>query len=111
MFGVPIAAAETIARYLGQLVVALRAALKAKRVSGRRLDRWVHRVNNVRQAIRAGTARPIHDIKRMTRLLQDEIETIDPGFGIGMIALAAEPLAEPLAACLISRRDCRARRL
>lgn len=95
MFGEPIAAAETIARYLGQLVVALCAELEAKGLGARRLDLLVHRVDNARQAIRVGTARPVRDVKRLTRLLHDQIETVDPGFGIEMMALAATR-AEPL---------------
>ena len=43
-----------------------------------------------------GTARPLRDVKRLTRLLCDKIETIDPGFGIELMRLAV-PLAEPLA--------------
>ena len=38
----------------------------------------------------------MRDIKRLTRLLTDKIETIAPGFGIELMALSA-PVAEPLA--------------
>ncbi|TIP68804.1 MAG: DNA polymerase Y family protein, partial [Mesorhizobium sp.] len=37
------------------------------------------------------------DTKRLTRLLTDKIETIDPGFGIELMRLAAT-VAEPLRA-------------
>jgi protein ImuB len=40
---------------------------------------------------------PVRDTKRLTRLLTDKIETIDPGFGIELIRLAATA-AEPLRA-------------
>jgi nucleotidyltransferase/DNA polymerase involved in DNA repair len=51
--------------------------------------------------VRVGTGRPLRDPKRMTRLLSDKIETIDPGFGIEIMTLAvtvAEPLAPKQAA-------------
>jgi len=45
--------------------------------------------------VRAGTGLPLRDVKRMTRLLCDKIETIDPGFGIEVMTLTAT-MAEPL---------------
>lgn len=47
------------------------------------------------QAVRVGTAKPVRDRKRLTRLLCDRIETVSPGFGIETMILSA-PLAEPL---------------
>jgi protein ImuB len=94
-FAEPIAAAETIARYTGKLVTALCEALEAKGLGARRLDLLFHLVDNRIEAIRIGTARPVRDAKRLTRLLCDRIETVDPGFGIEIMRLAAT-LAEPL---------------
>ena len=96
VFAEPIGAPETIARYTGKLVVQLCEALEAKGLGARRLDLLFHRVDNRIEAIRIGTARPVRDAKRLTRLLCDKIETIDPGFGIEIMRLAAT-LAEPLA--------------
>jgi protein ImuB len=93
-FGEPISAAETIARYTGKLVTALCEALEAKGLGARRIDLVFHRVDNRIEAIRAGTAMPVRDVKRLTRLLTDRIETVDPGFGIEVMTLAAT-LAEP----------------
>ena len=93
-FAEPITAAETIARYIGKLVVRLCAVLEAKGLGARRLDLICHRVDNRAQAVRVGTALPIRDAKRLTRLLCDKIETIEPGFGIEILSLAAT-LAEP----------------
>ena len=42
-------------------------------------------------------ATPVRDVKRLTRLLCDRIETIAPGFGIELMSLTAT-LAEPLPA-------------
>src|ERR1700749_263188 len=41
-------------------------------------------------------AQPVRDVKRLTRLLCDKIETVDPGFGIEIMRLAATE-AEPFA--------------
>jgi protein ImuB len=72
------------------------AELEAKGLGARRLDLLFHLVDNRIEAIRVGTALPVRDGKRLTRLLCEKIETIDPGFGIEIMRLAAT-LAEPLA--------------
>ena len=95
-FAEPIGAAETIARYTGKLVVELCAALEARSLGARRLDLLFHRVDDRIEAIRVATALPGRDVKRLTRLLCDKIETIDPGFGIEIMSLTAT-LAEPQA--------------
>jgi protein ImuB len=94
VFGEPIGAAETISRYIGKLVSALCQELEARGLGARQLDLLLHRVDGVRQAVRVGTAQPVRDVKRLTRLLTEKIETIDPGFGIEVMELAAI-VAEP----------------
>ncbi|RAH96333.1 nucleotidyltransferase [Acuticoccus sediminis] len=94
-FAEPIGAAETIARYIGKLVVQLCAELEAKGLGAKRLDLICRRVDNRLQAVRVGTAMPVRDVRRLTRLLTDKIETIEPGFGIEILSLTAT-LAEPL---------------
>ena len=81
-FAEPIGAAETIARYIGKLAAQLCDALERRGLGARRLDLICHRVDNRAQAVRVGTGLPVRDVKRLTRLLCDKIETIDPGFGI-----------------------------
>jgi protein ImuB len=95
VFGEPIGAPETIARYTTALVHDLCLALEKRGLGARRLDLLFHRVDSSLQAIRVGTAQPVRDEKRLTRLLSDRIETIDPGFGIEIMDLTAT-LAEPL---------------
>ena len=89
VFAEPIGAPETLARYTGKLTGQLCEALEAKGLGARQLDLLFHRVDNRIEAIRIGTARPVRDVKRLTRLLCDKIETIDPGFGIEIMRLAA----------------------
>jgi protein ImuB len=95
-FAEPIGAAETIARYIGVLVEQLSAELEVKGLGARKLDLICFRVDNLIQAVRVGTSRPIRDVKRLTKLLTDKIKTIDPGFGIETMTLTAL-IAEPLA--------------
>jgi protein ImuB len=91
----PIGAAETIAKYIGQLVVQLCQELEARGLGAKRLDLLCHRVDANLQAVRVGMATPVRDPKRLTRLLCEKIETIDPGFGIEILSLTAT-LAEPM---------------
>ena len=95
VFAEPIAAAETIARYIAKLVATLCAALEARGLGARRLDLLCHRVDNQIETVRIGLAMPVRDPARLTRLLCDRIETIAPGFGIEIMSLTAT-LAEPL---------------
>jgi protein ImuB len=96
VFAEPIGAAETIAQYVGKLAAQLCYALVQKGLGARRLDLICQRVDSRAQAVRVGTGLPLRDVKRMTRLLCDKIETIDPGFGIEVMTLTAI-VAEPLA--------------
>ncbi len=89
VFGEPIGAADTIARYIGKLVDALCLELEQRGLGARRLDLLFHRVDNTMQFIRVGMAQPVRDAKRLTRLLRDKIDTIDPGFGIEIMVLVA----------------------
>lgn len=95
VFAEPIAASETIARYIGKLVTTLCKTLEVRGLGARHLDLLCHRIDNGVQTVRIGLARPVRDPKRLIRLLCDRIETIDPGLGIEIMSLAA-PLAEPM---------------
>lgn len=97
VFAEPIGAPETIARYTGKLVTILCAKLEERGLGARRLDLLFQRVDNSLQAVRVGTAQPVRDVRRLTRLLSDRIEKVDPGFGIEvmtLVASAAEPLQQ-----------------
>jgi protein ImuB len=96
IFAEPIGAAETIARYVAKLTAKLCAELELRGLGARRLDLLFGLVDNRVQAIRIGTAQPVRDVNRLTRLLCDKIEKVDPGFGIEIMRLAATA-AEPFA--------------
>ncbi len=95
VFAEPIGAPETLARYTGKLSVQLCDALENRALGARRLDLLFGRVDGRIEAVRIGLAAPVRDVKRLTRLLCDQIETVDPGFGIDRMRLTAT-VAEPL---------------
>ncbi len=88
-FAEPISAPETLARYTLQLVEALCRLLDAKSLGARTLDLRFHRVDNQIEVVRIGVAKPLRDIRRLTRLLCDKLETVDPGFGVETMVLTA----------------------
>jgi len=96
-FQEPIGAAETIDKYVGRLVGELCVELEKKGLGTRRTDLIVDKVDNTRQAIRAGTAKPARDVRWLTKLFKDQTEKIEPGFGIErltLVAVMSEPLEE-----------------
>ena len=95
VFAEPIGAPETLARYTLKLVESLCRVLEAKGLGALNLDMRFHRVDARIEAIRVGVAKPVRDIKRLTRLLCDRLETVDPGLGVEIMVLTA-PVAEPL---------------
>jgi protein ImuB len=95
VFAEPIGAPETLARYSACLADGLCDVLEARGLGARRLDWFCLRVDHRIEAVRIGLARPARDARRLTRLLTDKIETIDPGFGIERMILAASA-TEPL---------------
>lgn len=88
-FAEPIGAAETIRRYIAQLVEQLCVRLEERGQGARRLDLVCHRVDARQQSVRIGTAVPTRDRKRLVRMLGDKVSEIEPGFGIELMALAA----------------------
>jgi protein ImuB len=96
-FQEPIGAAETIAKYVRRLVGELTARLEERGLGVRRSDLIIHRVDNTMQCLRAGLQKPVRDPAKLSKLLCDRIEKIDPGFGIErlvLVAVMAEPLEE-----------------
>jgi protein ImuB len=96
-FPEPIGAAETIKRYIDLLVGQLCLHLETRGLGVRRLDLLCERVDSAWQAVRIGTAMPTRDRARLSRMLRDKVESIDPGLGIETMALAATAV-QPLAA-------------
>lgn len=95
VFAEPIGAPETLARYAGRLAAALCDRLETRGLGVRRLDWLCERVDHRIEAARIGLACPTRDAARLTRLLVDRIERLDPGFGIERMSLSASR-CEPL---------------
>ena len=72
------------------------ARLAAARQGGRRFVAHFRRVDGGAPAIAVATALPVRDAAWLTRLLTAQLETVDPGFGVEAVTLAAAATA-PLA--------------
>lgn len=91
----PIGTAESIAQVMQVLIEEMAALLQQKGVGARRVDLFCQRVDEGIQAVRIGTSEPVNDPARLCRLLQERIETIDPGFGIECMSLQVDCAERP----------------
>lgn len=107
-FAEPIGAPETIAKYVRRLAGQLSTRLETDGLGARRCDLILHRVDNTRQHLRAGLAKPVRDPARLSKLLCDRIAKIEPGFGIEkmvLVAIMAEPLEDRQVASSLIEED------
>lgn len=95
-FAEPIGTPESLAAALGVLAGRLCARLATARQGGRRFVARFRRVDGDAPAIAVATALPVRDAAWLTRLLTAQLETVDPGFGVEAVTLAAAATA-PLA--------------
>ncbi len=96
-FADPIATAEDLARALAWLAGRLGTRLEREGLGARRFVARFSRVDGTVPAIGIATARPVREAGYVLKLLAGKLETVDPGFGVEMVALAAEVLG-PLSA-------------
>ncbi len=96
-FPEPIATPEDLRRITALLVERLCEKLRQREVGASRLDLVFVRVDGVPQIVRVGTAAASRDAGHLARLLGEKLETVDPGFGVESVWLAA-PLTAPLGA-------------
>ena len=95
-FPEPLLTAESFAAVIARLVRRLCTQLEQAGLGARQLDLLFERVDGTVAAIRIGTARPSRNAAHLGRLLEERVETIDPGLGVDAMHLAV-PFAEPLA--------------
>ena len=88
-FAEPISAPEDLARVTSDIAVKLCARLEAEGQGARRFDIGFHRLDGVVYPLTVGLALPGRDAKAVARLFQPRLETVDPGFGIEVVTLAA----------------------
>lgn len=86
----PIGTAESIVHVIQVLVQEIAFLLQEKGMGARRVDLICHRVDHITQAVRVGTSEPVNNPARLHRLLCEQVETIDPGFGIECMILQVE---------------------
>lgn len=94
-FAEPVATPEALRFWIEKLVTRLCHTLDAAQLGARSVDLAFDRVDNRQEAIRIGLAKPMRDVKRLSRLLTEKLETVDPGLGIEIMTLSA-PWVEPL---------------
>ena len=106
-FAEPIATAEAIEHWLGELMPRLVTVLAEAGLGARLVELVADRIDGVPQRLRIGLARPTRDAAHLLRLIVRRIEEIAPGFGIDALALhvrRADPLeAQPFAERLEER--------
>ena len=96
-FPEPIGTPEDIARALGRLLRRMTARLEREQRGCRALTLSVFRADGDVVAVRVGVARAARDADHLARLFAERLATLDPGFGIDSMVLAA-PVVEDLAA-------------
>ncbi len=94
-FPEPLLTPEALACVIGRLADGVCAELERSGQGARRLDLTFERVDRTRQTICIGTARPSRKAAHLARLLDEQLERVDPGLGVEAMSLAV-PLAEPL---------------
>jgi protein ImuB len=94
-FPEPLLTPEALASVIGRLADSVCAELERRGHGARRLDLTFERVDRTRQTICIGTARPSRKAAHLARLLDEQLERVDPGLGVEAMSLAV-PLAEPL---------------
>jgi protein ImuB len=92
----PLVTAEAFATVTARLARSVCRRLDHAGLGACRLDLLFERVDGSVQAIRVGTARPVRDPLHLARLLDERLETVDPGLGVEAMRLSI-PLADPLA--------------
>jgi protein ImuB len=88
-FTEPIGRTEDISLALDKLLAQLCDDLEQATLGARRLELIVFRVDNSRDSLVIGTSQASRDPDHLARLFRDDLDTLDPGFGIEVIVLAA----------------------
>ena len=94
-FAEPIGRADDIAAALGRLLGELCARLESTHQGARRLELVLYRVDGTTASAAIGTGRPVRDADHLERLFAEKLDTLDAGFGVETMILAATA-ADPL---------------
>jgi protein ImuB len=96
-FAEPIGRLEDLKKILLQLSQDLCRHLERRGEGARRLDFIVQRIDQKGRSLRVGTAKATRDASHLAKLFDEQLPTVDPGFGIEEVILIAskvEPLRE-----------------
>ncbi|MGA0603991.1 DNA polymerase Y family protein [Caulobacter sp. KR2-114] len=88
-FAEPISAPDDLARASRDIAVQLCARLEAQGRGGRRFELAFHRLDGKALRLTIGLSLPGRDAVRIARLFAPMLETVDPGFGLEAVTLAA----------------------
>ena len=94
-FPEPLLTPEAFSDVIARLTSLVCVELERRGEGARRLDLIFERIDRTEQAICIGTARPNRRPGHLARLLDEQLERVDPGLGIEAMRLAV-PLTEPL---------------
>jgi protein ImuB len=89
-FAEPISTPEDLARVSFDVTALLCRRLDAAGSGARRFELAFHRLDGRAEILRVGTALASRDARRIARLFAPKLETVDPGFGVEAVTLAAD---------------------
>ncbi len=89
-FGAPLIDRALVAAWMPRLLGELAELLAKQGLGVRKLRLTAYRADGSRQDLQAGMGEPTRDVAHMLRLLEPRLETLEPGFGIESLGLAAE---------------------
>lgn len=89
-FGAPLIDRTLVEAWLPRLLGGLAGLLAEQGLGVRQMRLTAFRVDGTRQDLLAGMGEPTRDVAHMQRLLAPRLETLEAGFGIESISLAAE---------------------
>ncbi|MEW5684973.1 MAG: DUF6504 family protein [Pseudomonadota bacterium] len=90
----PISAPEDMTRVTEDVVAKLCARLEAEGRGARRFEIAFHRVDGKAPSLAVGLSLAGREARRIARLFQPKLETVDPGFGIESVTIAAYAVEE-----------------
>jgi protein ImuB len=91
-FAEPISTPDDLARAAADIAAGLCARLEAAGQGARRFELGFHRLDGAAWRLSVGLALPGRDAAALGRLFTPKLATVDPGFGIEVVTLAAEAI-------------------
>ena len=88
-FAEPVGRTEDISLALNKLLAKLCPNLETNSLGARRLELSIFRVDNSWARLKVSTSQASRDQSHLLRLFRNSLDTLDPGFGIEIIILAA----------------------